>query len=214
MSVSLQSHIGGRGMVAKSYGLANFPILNLSSQVPSSIPAGTEAVLSGLPCGWRNRPEHTCIVQTRLSTTGLIKDEFRKPRLRGCGSGGGWAWTKTTTPILDNLLLWILHDLSHFPSLVWIIKRSQYLNIFSQSWFGFCFLWTNRGMWATKYELFCVWYHHILILSTQVSVWWLELLLAELCRNANLKFWAPGCSESSQSRMLFSDFICPNGQIV
>lgn len=55
---------------------------------PSAIfyPCGDRGCL-GLLCGWRNRPEHTCIVQARLPATGLIKDEFRKPGLWGWGLG-------------------------------------------------------------------------------------------------------------------------------
>lgn len=45
------------------------------------------------------------------------------------GVRGGWAWTKPPTPMLDNLLLWILYDLSHFPSLVWITVFKHFFPI-------------------------------------------------------------------------------------
>ena len=48
----------------------------------------------------------------------------------------------------------------------------------------------------------------------KISVWWLESSLAKICRNPNPKIWAPGCSKSSQSGVLFSEFNCINGQII
>lgn len=146
--------------------------MNLSSQLPSSIPAGTEAVLSALPCGWRNRPEHTCIVQTRSLTTSLIKDEFRKPGLPGWGLGVD---EREQSP---RLLCWIICYSEFFMTfltfLLWF--GSQYLNISSQSWFGFCFLMMQRM------QLLC-------IMRKQRNVNWQ--------RNVGYKVWTVLCLLSS-----------------
>lgn len=75
--------------------------------------------------------------------------------------------------LLDHLLLWTFKNISHFPLLVWIPERSQYLNISPQCWFGFCFLTIWRiqllswRMWAGKRGLFFVSPHLILMLYTQ-----------------------------------------------
>ena len=73
-----------------------------------------------------------------------------------------------------ELVLHILCNLFHFPLLVWIIERSQYLNISPNLGLAFAFLQyeesslrTSWGMWVAECGLFHVWYHHILILSPQ-----------------------------------------------
>lgn len=143
----------------------------------NTTPTGTEAVLPGLPHGWRNRPEHTCRPQTRLPATGPSSSEFRKPGLLW-GEGMEKGWTKAWTSALDSLLLCIACHLSHFPVRVWIIERSQYLNISPQSWFGFCFftIWRMhllnqlRNVGCKAWTVLCLVSSYFATFNTNLSV--------------------------------------------
>lgn len=186
----------------------------------SSAAAGTDAVLFDL-AGWSNRPEHTYTPKTRLPTTDPSK--LNSESQACCGEKAGSEL---------ELLHWIIcysefFAIFLFPLLVWIIKRSQCLNIpppptnlglsFAFLRYEECSFWTSWGMWAAKRGLFCVCRHHILIFYTQSLNVEAAVIIGRLvqesesdnlCPRAAAKVAGPGCSfQSSQVPVGKSDAL-------
>lgn len=137
------------------------------------------------------------------------------PQRRGEHYLKTWACSLLSSPLRSSELLllsfprldhWEVRVYTHFPPiLVWLLPSYNTENsAFEPA--------EECGLQSMDCFMFgIIMIPHFL---RKISVWWPELSLAKICKNPNLKIWALGCSKSQRSRGLFSEFKCPNGQIL